>query len=277
MNLVLVARSCAALERVRDELQASGIQAVALAADLADRASLGPLVSASEAAFGAVDVLVNNAGVWQPTDYATTDPDRIEGVIDLNLRAPMLLSRLVLPGMIARGSGHIVNVSSVGGLGGAPYAESYTATKHALLGFTRSLRLSMRSERRPVGVSAICPGFVWGSGLFQDAMDRTGVSGPERIGSCTPEQVADAVVDAILRDRPEVVVNSVPVRPLVLMQTLFPSWIEKISIASGIFRACKEIAERDRLLAHERAGDARASLVTPTWSALRRDADVIGP
>ena len=196
-----------------------------------------------------MDVLVNNAGVWQPVDYTRADLDQIEGVIDLNLRAPMLLSRLALPGMIRRGGGHIVNVSSVGGLGGAPYAESYSATKHALVGFTRSLRLTMRSEGYPVGVSAICPGFVWGTGLFQDAMDRTGASGPRRFGSCTPEQVADAVVDAIVHDRPEVVVNSVPVRPLVLMQTMFPSWTEKISVASGIFRVCKEVVDGDRLLA----------------------------
>ena len=249
MKLVLVARPSAALERLREELTSAGFPVVAVPANLTDRAALRPLIAASEEAFGAVDVLVNNAGVWQPSDYARTELDQIESVIDLNLRAPMLLSRLVLPGMIQRGAGHIVNISSVGGLGGAPYAESYSATKHALLGFTRSLRLTMRSEGHPVSVSAICPGFVWGSGLFQDAMDRTGVEGPERFGSCTAVQVADAVVDAIVNDRPEIVVNSVPVRPLVLMQTLFPSLTEKISIASGIFRACKEIAEKDRSIA----------------------------
>ena len=125
------AHSAAALDRLRLELEASGTPTLALSADLSESASLEPLIAASDEAFGGVDVLVNNAGVWQPVDYTRADLDQIEGVIDLNLRADALeppgAPRDNPAGTRPRGG------AFRGSLGGAPYAQ-YSATKHALVG-----------------------------------------------------------------------------------------------------------------------------------------------
>jgi short-subunit dehydrogenase len=118
--------------------------------------------------------------------------------------------------MLARRRGHVVNVASFGGKKGAPFEAVYSATKAGLIEWTSALR----SELESTGVcfSAICPGYVTGEGMFA----KFGVSAPRTIGSCTPEQVAAAVVDAIRRDRPEVIVNSMPVRPLLALNALSP-------------------------------------------------------
>ena len=242
VHLVLAARSEALLGeacRVATEL---GVKAIAVPVDLAKRESLERLATRAEQTFGRVDLLINNAGVLHTSDFATIDPAAIEETLSVNLRAPMLLSRRVMPGMIARGEGHIVNISSVAGLGGAAYVESYAATKHALVGFTRSLRLTLQAEGHPIGASVVCPGFVPDTGMFHDSMRATGATMPSRFGLANAEDVARAVVRAIRRDEPEIVVNSLPVRPIVLLLTLFPSLAGPIARVTGIGDVCRDMA-----------------------------------
>ena len=242
VNLVLAARSESALQACCREVTAAGVQATAIPVNLAQRADVESLARRAEEAYGRVDILVNNAGVLHTDDYAQLDLHAIEETIDINLRAPMLLTRLLLPAMIARGEGHVVNVSSVAGLGGAAYTESYSTTKHALVGFTRSLRLTLQAEGHPVSASVICPGFVPETGLFHDGMQNSGTALPARFGYASAEAVARAVVEAVQRDRAEVVVNSLPVRPVVMLLTLFPSLAGRVARATGIGAVCKELA-----------------------------------
>ena len=242
VHLVLAARTANALLDTCRAAEAHGVRALAVPVDLSDRASLEALVTRAENTFGRVDILVNNAGVLFSEDYATIAPDAIDQTIRVNLRAPMLLTRRVLPGMIARGEGHIVNVSSVGGLGGAAYHESYSATKHALLGFTRSLRLTLRAERHPIGASAVCPGFVPDTGMFHQSMRETGAEMPALFGTASTDSVARAVIRAIQHNHAEVVVNSLPFRPIVILQTVFPSLAGPIAALTGIRKTCHAMA-----------------------------------
>jgi short-subunit dehydrogenase len=264
VDLVLTARSADALSEACRSAEAHGVRALPVALDLSAREAVDLVADRAEQVFGGIDLLINNAGVLHTRDYALLDPDAIDETIRLNLRAPMLLTRRLLPGMIARGEGHIVNISSVAGLGGAAYTESYSATKHALVGFTRSLRLTLEAEGHPVGVSVVCPGFIPNTGMFHEQMQASGTSLPARFGMASAESVARAVIKAIQRNQAEVVVNSLPVRPIVLLLTMFPSIAGRVARATGIGGVCHDMA-------HARLPGSAARAADSTRPALADD------
>ena len=241
MQLILTARSEEALARVADGLRTGGAAVRCLPADVSDRAQLEALATAAEAE-GGVDVLVNNAGLDEAIPYDKALPERLDRLIDVNLRAPMILTRLLLPKMIARGRGHIVNVASLAGLIGVPYEEAYSATKHGLVGFTRSLRGTAIGEGYPVGASVICPGFISAVGMYADATAATGMEAPATFGTSSPEDVAQAVVHAIVEDEPEIVVNAMPVRPMLLLQTLSPRLFTWVGKRTGVVELLRGMA-----------------------------------
>lgn len=222
MNLVLAARSTDELGRLAEELRAAGHRVLIIPADLGDRASLRALAEQAEAQAGGVDVLVNNAGVGSAMPYDKLTVGEIDQTIEVNLRAPMVLSRLLLPHMIRRRRGHIVNIASIAGLLPVNYCEPYGATKHGLVGFTRSLRATAVSERWPVGCSAVCPGFVSNVGMYADMQKEFDVTTPAAFGTSRPENVARQVVRAIKHNVPEIVVNPTPIRPLVALALVVP-------------------------------------------------------
>ncbi|HXF52319.1 MAG TPA: SDR family NAD(P)-dependent oxidoreductase [Dehalococcoidia bacterium] len=248
MNLALAARSREGLEAVAEELRARGVRVVVVPADVADAAAREALVREAEAAFGAVHVLVNNAGIESTFSYHRLPPEEIERVIAVNLVAPMLLTRLILPGMLARREGHIVNIASLAGKQGPAYNEPYAASKAGLIGFTQSLR----AEYRGTGVSAsvVCPGFVREAGMFADASARVRRQPSRVLGTTTPQAVAAAVVRCIERDLPEAVVNPGPTRLLLTLLALAPSfgeWFARRAGVTDIFRAWAEDRERQAL------------------------------
>ncbi len=213
-RMALVARDADALEQVASRLRAAGVRALAFPADLtrsADRAALIPRV---EAALGPIDVLVNDAGVETVGPFVGLAADAIFATVELNLTAPMHLARLVLPGMLRRGGGHLVNIASIAGKKGAPYEAVYSGTKAGIIEWTGALRAELAGTG--VSLSVVCPGFVTGEGMFA----RFGLAPPRLIGSCTPEEVAAAVVRAIRKDLPEIIVNSLPLRPLLAVGAL---------------------------------------------------------
>ena len=138
----------------------------------------------------------------------------------------MALTRLILPGMLERKAGHIVNVASIAAKSGAPYAATYSGTKAGLAEWTRALRLELAGTG--VRFSTIFPGYVREVGMFA----KFGVEPPWIVGSCSPTQVAKAAVVAIEKGKPEIIINSRPLRYSFMVNELSASmgdWLMRIS------------------------------------------------
>jgi len=136
----------------------AGGRASYAAADLRERAAPGALVKACEAEFGGVDILVNNAGVQHVAPVEAFPDERWDEIVALNLSAAFRACRAALPGMRRRGYGRIVNIASVHGLVASEGKCAYVATKHALLGLTKTVALETANDG--ITCNAICPGWV---------------------------------------------------------------------------------------------------------------------
>jgi short-subunit dehydrogenase len=243
-NVVVSGRREEALADVVGELRELGVRAESVAADLYDAQQIDPLIERSEAALGPLDILINNAGVEQASSFTRYTPEELTAMIDLNLMAPLLLTHRVLPGMLGRGRGHVVFIASVAGKIGAAYQVPYVASKAALIAGTQSLRAQYLDS--PVGFSVICPGFVAGDGMYQRMLEE-GMSSNRLMGWTTIDKVAEGVLDAIRRDRPEVIESGSPLRPLLALGQLAPRAIERLMPRIGateLFR--RAAAARDR-------------------------------
>jgi NAD(P)-dependent dehydrogenase (short-subunit alcohol dehydrogenase family) len=152
-RLALLARPSPDLERIGRDLDA-----LTVGCDLADEAQIHTALETVERSCGAVDVLVNNAGIVHRHEVDGHSTAAWDHVLAVNLRAPFLLARGVLPGMLARGAGRILNVSSISGSGGTPSLAAYCASKAGLLGFTRALSAEVKG--RGIVVAAVSPGSV---------------------------------------------------------------------------------------------------------------------
>ena len=227
-HVAVAARSVEALERVAASLVELGVRAVALETDVASVAERERLPERTMEALGPVDVLVNNAAIQSEGAFLLQDVGTVARTVAINLTAPIHLTGLVLPGMVERGRGHVVNIASLAGKKAVAYEAVYGGTKAGLIEWTSALRAELVGTG--VSLSAVCPGYVTGEGMFA----RFGLAPPALIGSCTPEQVARAVVRSIQRDRAEVIVNSRPVRPLLALYALFPGLATRLLAAMGI-------------------------------------------
>jgi 3-oxoacyl-[acyl-carrier protein] reductase len=201
-SLALCARDAGRLERVRGEFQSRGHAVFAVAADLSQVSKLASLVEQIEQSLGAIEILVNNAGIgyFGPTHEASeSDWDT---VLDTNLKAVFLLSKAVAAGMIRKKSGHIINVASLAGKSAFAGGGIYCASKWGLLGLTGC----MAEDLRPHGirVSAVCPGSV--------ATDFSPHSGKDASKMLRPEDVAHAV-EMIVTQAPESFISEILLRP----------------------------------------------------------------
>jgi 3-hydroxybutyrate dehydrogenase len=160
-KVAVTARTEAELQEVVAAVRGKGGEAVAVTADVADRAAVQALVGRVQAALGAVEILVNNAGIGSSADprpLLEYDDAFWDLSLAVNLTAPYLLCKAVLPGMLARKWGRIINVASINSRIPSPHAAAYVASKHGLLGLTRVLALEVAKDG--VTVNAICPGPV---------------------------------------------------------------------------------------------------------------------
>jgi short-subunit dehydrogenase len=157
---------------------------------------------------GELDVLVANAGLPASGKLDHFSQEEIGRALRVNLESPVRMARELVPEMEARGRGHLVFVSSISGQASTPRASLYAATKFGLRGFALCLREDLRET--PVGVSVISPGAVRAAGMFADSQAKP----PPGLGTATPEQVAEAVVRAIERDRGEITVAPLRQRAL---------------------------------------------------------------
>jgi short-subunit dehydrogenase len=239
VNVVVSGRREDALASVATELQGLGVKAAAVSADLFDLTQVDGLIDRAQDALGPLDILVNNAGVEFTAVFTGTTREELTSMVDLNLTVPLLLTRRVVPDMLARGRGHVVFISSLAGKLGPAYSEPYAATKAGLVGLTQSLRAEYMHA--PIGFSVVCPGFVAGDGMYQRMVEQ-GVRSNRILGSTTIEKVADKVIDAIRQDRPEVIESGAPVRPLLALSQVAPRFTERLVARVGAHEVFRRAA-----------------------------------
>ncbi len=154
-QVTLIGRHVPRLTETADRI---GDAAFAAPADVTDPDALAAAIEVGRDRFGPIDILVNNAGAASSAPFLKTTADDLRAMLALNLEAPAEAARLVLPGMLTRRWGRIVNVASTAGLKGYPYVSAYVAAKHGLVGLTRAMALEVAAKG--VTVNAVCPGFT---------------------------------------------------------------------------------------------------------------------
>jgi NADP-dependent 3-hydroxy acid dehydrogenase YdfG len=184
------ARTPSKLRTLLDDLRAAGITAHGVPADVGLESDVATMVDDIARALGPVDVLVNNAGVALLKPFEQLTLDEWDTTMATNLRSLFLVTRAVLPGMRQRKHGAIVNIASLAGRNGFAGGTAYTASKHAVLGFARSLMLEVRKDN--VRVITICPGSV-----DTPLIAGQGMLSPDVTKILKPEDVADTVLAAL--------------------------------------------------------------------------------
>ena len=219
-QLILSGRRTDVLEGLAAELGARVV-----ACDLGSREQVARM--ATELA-PSVDLFVANAGLPATGRLEAMTQGEIDESLEVNLRAPIALSRAFAPAMVERGRGHMVFISSLSGKVAQPVSSMYSATKFGLRGFALALRADLR--RDGVGVSVVLPGFVRDAGMFADSGARL----PPGIGTSSSEEVAAAVIRAITSNRAELVVAPLHLRLGASIGSVAPGLAESFS---GLFGA----------------------------------------
>jgi short-subunit dehydrogenase len=224
-------------EGVLDEL-ASELDARPLTADLSSRDAVRAL--GEEAVAAGVEILVANAALPASGAFDELSQEQIDGMLEVNLRAPIALARALAPSMIERRRGHLVFMSSLSGKTASPASSLYSATKFGLRGFALSVREDL--GRHGVGVSTVFPGFIRDAGMFAD----TGIKLPTGVGTRTPQDVAEAVLSAIERNRAEVDVAPLSLRIGAAFGGLAPALASQLARRLGSHDIAETMADRQR-------------------------------
>jgi short-subunit dehydrogenase len=215
-KLVLVARGEAALNTIADELR-SQCEVLTVVMNVASNEDCLTLLEKAEAAFGAVHVIINNAGMHARGDLATISPADVAAMVDINMRAPLLLSCAAIPYLLRAGEGAIVNVGSLAGRAPLQGAATYSATKAGLRAFSYALADELRDSG--ISVGSVSPGPI-DTGFIMDEIDAV-----EDIVFSQPmssaEQVANGILAVASGDEIEVVLPATSAK-LTHISYLFP-------------------------------------------------------
>jgi short-subunit dehydrogenase len=230
-RLVLTGRRAEVLEPLAAEIGGR-----ALVCDLAEAGEVTRLLSEVSNA----DVLVANAALPATGVLDSFSVEEIDRALDVNLRAPIVLARALSKGMIVRGHGHLLFVSSLSGKAASARGSIYSATKYGLRGFALGLREDLRDTG--VGVSTVFPGFISDAGMFHDS----GAKLPGYVAMKTPEDVAAAVIKAIERNRSEIDVAPLPLRLGTAVAGLLPEVSGRVQRRLGSLDIAEALAEGQR-------------------------------
>ncbi|OLE52780.1 MAG: hypothetical protein AUG51_16540 [Acidobacteria bacterium 13_1_20CM_3_53_8] len=206
-KLVVAARTTEQVEKVAEEIKAEcDVEALPASCDVSDREAVERLFQILGKEFGrGVDILVNNAGIAESAPLVKTDDELWNRHLAINLTGTFYCTRAALPAMLERGWGRIINVASIAGKTGAPYIAAYSASKHGVLGLTRSVALEVATKG--ITVNAICPGYVetdMTTRAIESITAKTGKSEAEAIAAIsrmsaqnrliTPEEIASVAL-----------------------------------------------------------------------------------
>ena len=239
-RVALVARNEAELDASAARLAESGAEVVPVPADIMCAEQRRGLIEVVERRLGPVDVPVNNAGGDLQREFHNLTEDELHGVLELNLSSAILLTRLILPGMLERGRGHVVNVSSMAGRLSFPYSEAYAAAKDGLIGFTRVLRADYRS--RGVSASSLILGPVGEAGLGARTAEEVGLKLPP-VGLVSPAKIGKLTVRAIRKDKAELAVLPGPGKLLRASMDRFPGLGPAMNRMTGTSKAMQTVAD----------------------------------
>ena len=230
-KLILSGRKPEALETMAAELPGGGHRTIP--SDLAEPGAAEKL--AAEA--GEVDILLANAGLPGTGRLPDYSVDQLTGTLRVNLEAPILLARALEPGMLKKGSGHMVFISSLSGKSATPLSSIYNATKFGLRGFALGLRADL--DPQGIGVSIVSPGTIREAGMYSDS----GAPPIKGLGTGTPAQVASAVVKAIEHNKVEITVAPLQQRFLAHFALTSPGIAVKIASGEQGQKAAAAVAD----------------------------------
>jgi uncharacterized protein len=230
-DLILTGRRVDVLEPLAAELSAR-----ALAVDLSDASEIDRLLAEA----GDVDILVANAALPASGMLDSFSTEQIDRALDVNLRAPIVMTHALAPRMLSRGRGHLLFMSSLSGKTGTAGSSMYNATKFGLRGYAMAMRAELHGSG--VGVSAVFPGFIREAGMFAEAQ----VELPRGVGTRSPEDVAKATVGAIERNRGEVDVAPLSLRIGSAFSGIAPELSATITRKSGSDRIAHQLADSQR-------------------------------
>ncbi|HEY7009280.1 MAG TPA: SDR family oxidoreductase [Jatrophihabitantaceae bacterium] len=237
MRLVLTGRDPARLAAAAAEI--GGAVADTVLCDLHDATQVGALAARATH----VDALVHLAAVERVAPFTELTADDIRAHTAIDLTAPLLLVRELLPGMLARRRGHVLLVGSLGALTGGAYQVPYTAAKAGTDAAVRALRAEFAG--RGVGFSAVHPAPIRGAGAYARRVARCGPA-PRPVGETTPDEVAAAIVAAIRHDREQVIVGRRSARALIALRALAPRTAAQAVRAAGATRYFARVAQEER-------------------------------
>jgi len=194
VDIALLGRSAGSLEAVAKEIGGTGVKVAYATADVSDIQAVNEAVALLTKELGEPDILINNAGIAAFGGFMELEPAQWEQIIRVNLLGVYYVTRAVLPGMIARKTGDIINISSTAGQRGAPLTSAYSASKFGLLGLTESLMLEVRKHN--IRVSALTPSTI-ATDMAKDLNLTDG--NPDKV--LQPEDLAEFVVAQLKLNR----------------------------------------------------------------------------
>jgi len=230
-TLILSGRDEEELKKLAASLPGSGHEA-----QDADFAAIGAANELANRA-GHVDILVNNAALPATGRLADFSEEELSRAIQVNLEAPIQLTKALLPAMMDRGEGKIVLIGSLAGKVSSPYSSMYNATKFGIRGFAFGLRADL--EGTGVGITVVAPGFVAEAGMFADS----GADTPPGMGTTTPAKVADAVVEAIKGNKGEIAVAPLVQRAGAHLGLVSPSLSHRLQSGKAGQKAAGDLAK----------------------------------
>ena len=226
-KLIISARREEELLRVKQECEFPDAIEI-LPMDLSDKDSIEQAWEKIRSQKTSIDILINNAGISQRLDALKTDEQTERKIMEVNYFSPVRLSKLVLPGMITRGAGHIVLISSLVGKFGTSKRSSYAASKHALHGYFESLRAE--NWQNNIHVTLVCPGYIH-TNISVNAMasggEKYGVMDQNQLQGKTPESCAKAIIRAIENNRREILFGGKELIA-VYLKRFFPNLLWKV-------------------------------------------------